>query len=223
MPRSTIPPLLAAIFALLLSPAEACTFLLEDDSGPRIARLGDIRPGTTRGVLSCGARRHAVLFWTLAVDADKAEIGVRDGKLFDTRFTGPLTELMSARIENHVRVSVHERTETTGMPRSPMPAGRHSFRRFVTFCDLGNDADPLDCSVGSARIKARATATDSDRDGHPDFSLHEISLYDGTSRLHVMSFTAPFADSITAEIGTSIEAINAVSDVLRAREVASAD
>jgi len=223
MPRLFLPLVLAVFFALPLASSHACEFLLDGDSGPEPVRLTGIQPGIVFGTLSCGSTRRLAQFWTLGVDPEQAMLGVRDGKLFDTKYTGPLTELVSAQIENHVRVSVHERSETIGMPRAPVPAGRHSFRRFVTFCDLGGSADALDCSLGAVRVKARATAKDADRDGFLDISLHEISLYDGGSKLHVMSFVTPYAASVTTDIATWIEAINAVSDVLEPRELAFVD
>lgn len=214
---------LAAFFAFPPASSDACEFLLDGDSGPQPARLEDLPPGIFFGALSCGAKRRVTQVWTLDVDPGKAELGVRDGKLFDTKYTGPLTQLASVQIEDHVRVSVHERTETVSMPRSPIPADRHSFRRFVTFCAISGSADSLDCSLGAMRVKARATARDTDRDGYLDISLYEISVYDGDSKLHVMSFVTPYAASLTADMGTWIEAINAVSDVLTQRELASAD
>jgi hypothetical protein len=223
MPRLFLPLVLTAIFAFPATSVFACEFVRDSVGGPQSARLGDIEPGIASGTLSCGKSRYPAQFWTLAVDSREADLGVRDGKLFDPSHTGPLTELVSARIEKHARVSVHERSETVAMSRSPMPSGRHSFRRFVTFCDLSGNDDPLDCSLGAARLKARATAQDANRDGYPDISMHEISFYDGKSRLHVMSFVTPYAESLTVDIGTWIEAINAVSDALKPRELASAD
>ena len=84
-------------------------------------------------------------------------------------------------------------------------------------------ARTLDCSVGEARVKARATAIDSDRDGHLDYSKHEISVFDGVSKLQVLSFMTPWRESVTADMGYWIEAINAVSDVLQPARLASAD
>lgn len=223
MTRLPLPLILAAFFAAAALPAHGCELLLEREDGPKPARLDDIGPGIVSGILSCGQTRRLMQFWSLAVDPDQPGLGVRDGKLFDTRYTGPLTELFSAKVEDHVHLSVHERTETVPLSRSPLPGDRHSIRRFVTFCDVDGSPDPLDCSLGATRLKARATARDSDRDGYLDMSLHEISFYDGGSKLHVMSFVTPYSASLTADIGTWIEAINAVSDVLSHKELASVD
>lgn len=214
---------ISAAIALSAAPAFACEFLLDTDSGPERAQLSDIGPGIATGTLQCGPRHVPVQLWTLGVDSGKAELGVRDDKLFDTRHTGPLTELVSAKIENHVRVSVHERSETVAMARAPLPSDYFSIRRFVTFCDIGTGADPLDCSLGKARVKARATAEDANRDGYLDLSTHEISVYDGGSRLQVLSFVTPWQDSVTTDMAWWIEALNAVSDVLKPKKFASAD
>ncbi|MFZ2101840.1 MAG: hypothetical protein WAU86_14875 [Oricola sp.] len=223
MSRPSLPLALATAFLLPAVPASACQLLLDADDGPEPARLSDIGPGIAAGMLQCGRELFPAQVWTLEVDPAKPELGVRDGKLFDTRFTGPLTELVSAKIASHARVSVQERSETVAMSRSPMPEGRNSFRRIVTFCDLSDSGDPLDCSLGAARVKARSTAEDADRDGYLDLSTHEISFYDGASKLHVMSFVTPWEPKLTTDMAHWIDALNAVSDVLKPRKLALAD
>lgn len=202
------------VFALLASaPANACDLRLRD--GTVAADLSALPEGIVEATVDCGARRLTAQFWTLAVDPAQTELGVRDGKLFDTTRTGPLTELVSARIEDHLRVTVQERSDTAALSLRPEPQPRARYRRFGTFCDDIADSDPLDCSVGEARIKARVTAEHVDDDGWLDISMHEISVYDGDSRLHVMSFTTPYSPETTDDIAQWIEALHAVSDLLR--------
>lgn len=215
MPRLFHLTVIAAIATMTPAVAHACDFLLRGETGMTKATLDDAPEGIAAGMFWCGGDNYGVQLWTLVVDPQQADLGIRDGKLFDTTTIGPLTELLSAQIENHARVSVHERTETVSMQRSPIPRGWHSFRRFVSFCDLAGTGDPLDCSLGAARIKAYSTAKDSDLDGYLDYSLHEISYYDGASKLHVLRFVTPYSKSVTADVGIWIEAINAVSDVLK--------
>ena len=93
--------------------------------------------------------------------------------------------------------------------------------RFFTFCENTAGADPLDCSVGKTRIKGRRTAEDTDRDGYLDASMHEISYYDGASKLHFMQFVTPWSQSMTADAGLWIEAVNAMSDVLKPKKFAA--
>lgn len=61
-----------------------------------------------------------------------------------------------------------------------------------------------------------------DLDGYLDVSRHEISVYDGSGKLHFMSFEMPWTDSVTADAYVLIEALNAMSDVLQPTELASA-
>ncbi|WP_193174450.1 hypothetical protein [Oricola nitratireducens] len=223
MPRLSFSRVLAVLFVLTASPAAACEFLTDAGNGPEAVQFADIQPGIAPGALRCGSDLFPGYLWTLGVDGQQAELGIRDDKLFDAESTGPLVELLSAKVEGHARVTVHERRETAAMPRSPLPQGWFQYRRFVTFCDATGYDDPLDCSLGRARVKARATAADSDRDGYLDMSTHEISFYDGASKLHVLNFVTPWTESLTADIATWIEAINAVSDALKPKKFASAD
>lgn len=215
---------LPVLLSLAASPALACEFLPNGENGPEsAARLETIAEGIVTGTLRCGRDSHAAYVWTLGVDGKRENLGIRDDALFSERHTGPLDRLMAAYVEDHVRITVFERNETVKISRTPMPDDRFSMRRFFTFCDVAGTADPLDCSVGKARIKGRRTAEDTNRDGYLDASMHEISYYDGDSKLHVLGFSTPYGDSLTADVGLWIEALNAVSDVLQPREVAVAD
>lgn len=211
-------------FATLLPVAShACEFLAADKGGSGIpATFDTVADGVVSGFLRCGREAYPAYVWTLAVDADQPSLGIRDDKLLDTDSTGPLGELLAADIEDHVRMTVLERTDTIGLPRSPVPEGWFKLTRFFTFCESAEGADPLDCSVGAARIKGWRKAEDTDRDGYLDMSTHEISYYDGASKLHFMSFVTPWSESLTADAGVWIEAVNAVSDVLQPRKVAYA-
>lgn len=213
---------LAAVI-LLPAPAAACAVFVAADGDMHDARLADLPEGIAAGVLDCAGERHPAQFWTLAIDPGQRQVGVRDNKLFDTLHTGPLTRLVSAQVEDHVRVVVLERSETAALSLSEVPPKRAGFRRFVTFCDDMDNSDPLDCSIGTARIKARATARHRDDDGFPDSTFHEISYYDGGARLHVISFAAPYSARPAGDLSLWIGAINAVSDILKPEETASTE
>ncbi|WP_425416698.1 hypothetical protein [Oricola indica] len=224
MPNPLIKSVLSVFLCLAASGAFACEFRPNGASGPEPAATLDMLPeGIVSGTLRCGARAHAALVWTLGVDGGQENLGVRDDKLFEIRHTGPLNRLMAAHVEDHAHITVFERSETVKISSGPLPEGRFSIRRFFTFCDIDHAADPLDCSIGKARIKGRRTAQDTNKDGYLDISEHEISYYDGDSKLHVLSFATPYGDSLTADAGLWIEAVNAVSDVLKPRELASAE
>ncbi|MBZ0161548.1 MAG: hypothetical protein K8H74_02415 [Notoacmeibacter sp.] len=160
---------------LLPAQAAACAVFITAGGELRGARLVDLPDGIATGVLDCTGERHPAQFWTLAIDPGQPNIGVRDNKLIDTVHTGPLTRLISARVADHVRVLVLERSETAPLSLSDVPPKRAGFRRFVTFCDNIEGGDPLDCSIGRVRIKARASPRHLDDDGYPDSTLHEIS------------------------------------------------
>jgi hypothetical protein len=220
MPRSTVFLAFTAMAMSWPAAAHACEFLVNTETGMQPVQLSDMNDGIVNGTLGCGSERLNTQFWTMSVDTGKSVLGVRDGKLFETRFTGPLSELLTAQIEDHVDVSVHERTETVELSRGPLPVKRHRFRRYVTFCDAGA-ADPLNCSLGDVRVKARVTFEHADDDGYLDASMHEISFFDGVSKLHVMSFITPYSQNPTGDISRWIEAINAVSDVLQPQKAAA--
>ncbi|MCI5074967.1 hypothetical protein [Oricola sp.] len=224
MPRSTSAFFAAALCVSAAAPALACEFVSDEIEGRAITEtLASVKDGLVPGALRCGTEEHPAYVWTLGVDGDQPSLGIRDDKLFETRHTGPLSPLLAAKVEDHVRMTVFERSETVKIARAPLTDDRFSFRRFFTFCDADGSADPLDCSVGSVRIKGRRTALDTNRDGFLDMSDHEISYYDGASKLHVIGFSTPYSDSLTADAGLWIEAINAVSDALKPREIALAD
>jgi len=228
MPRNAtrigLPVFLSLLLSLAALPASACAFLPKGEDGPEAAaRLDTLADGIVTGALRCGRDSYAAYVWTLPVDGEQESLGIRDDALFAERHTGPLDQLMAAYVEDHVRITVFERSETVKISRAPMPGDRFSMRRFFTFCDIAGIADPLDCSVGKTRIKGRRTAEDSNRDGYLDVSMHEISYYDGEAKLHVLSFATPYGDSLTADVGLWIEAVNAVSDVLQPRPLAEAD
>ncbi len=216
-------PRLAFLAAVTVFPAQviACEVSIQAGKELRGARLADLPDGIVTGVLDCAGDRYPAQFWTLAVDPARNHLGVRDNKLFDPVHTGALTRLVSAKVEDHVRVVVLERSETAALSLSAAPQKRNGFRRFVTFCDNIETADPLDCSIGTVRIKARATAEHLDNDGYPDVTLHEISYYDGESRLHVISFAAPYSPRPSGDLSRWIGVINAVSDVLQPEQTAS--
>ena len=212
---------IAAAAALSPLAAHACEFVVQGQD--HSATFDTVAEGVVSGSIRCGRDTHPAYIWTLHVDGDQASLGIRDDELLNTDHLGPLDELLAADIEDHTRLTVLERTETIPMSRSPIPAGWFQLTRFFTFCEKATGTDPLDCSVGTARIKGRRTAEDTDRDGYLDMSTHEISYYDGASKLHFMSFVTPWTESATADAGLWIEALNAVSDVLQPRRLASAN
>lgn len=224
MTREAIRIGLPVFLSLAASPALACEFLPNGEDGPKpAAKLETVPEGIVTGTLRCGRDSHAAYVWTLGVDGKQESLGIRDDALFAERHTGRLDRLMSAYVEDHVRITVFERSETVKISRTPVPDDQFSMRRFFTFCDVAETVDPLDCSVGKVRIKGRRTAEDSNRDGYLDASMHEISYYDGVSKLHVLSFATHHGDSLTTDVGLWIEAVNAVSDVLQPRPAVAAD
>lgn len=210
-------------FVLAAAPASACEFLVATKNGAVRAETFDTVPdGVVAGKLHCGSEAYSAFVWTLAVDGDQPSLGIRDDKLHDTTMTGPLSRRLVARVGDHARLTVLERTETVGMARAPAPSGWFSFQSFFTFCEAGADVDPLDCSLGHARVKGWRKDEDLDRDGFLDVTKHEISYYDGASRLHFMNIVTPWKESVTAGAVIWIEALDAVSDALKPRKLASA-
>ena len=213
--------IVAAVAALTPLAAQACEFVAGSDPGSPVT-FDTVADGIVSGSLRCGHEAHPAYIWTLPVDGDQAELGIRDDRLHNTDHVGPLGRLLAADVEDHVRLTVLERRETIPLSRSPVPQGWFRFQNFFTFCGIAEGVDPLDCSVGKARIKGTRTDDDTDRDGYLDTSTHEISFYDGASKLHFLSFVTPWTESLTADAGHWIEALNAVSDVLKPRKYAAA-
>lgn len=208
--------IVAAIAALAPLASHACEFVVAEKGGTAApATFETVSEGIVSGALRCGREAYPASIWTLHVDGAQPSLGIRDDRLVNTDTTGPLGELLAANVEDHVRLTILERTETIGMQRSPLPAQWYRLTRFFTFCETAGGADPLDCSVGKARIKGRSVAEDTDRDGYLDTLAHEISFYDGASKLHFLSLVSPWSESPTADAGFLIEALNAVSDVLK--------
>ena len=89
------------------------------------------------------------------MDANALHLGVRDKPLFRSEFTGPLRRIAAADIPGSARVTVLVRESAAEMIRAE-GARAHSYRRFATFCDVGEQSrTPLDCSMQKARVKAR--------------------------------------------------------------------
>lgn len=205
---------LIALAFCAAEPAAACTLTSPTDESMRPLRLADMPDGLSGAVMRCGAREMKLQVWTLAVDGAAASLGIRDEPLFSADRTGPLTRLISAKVEAAGQVAVFERRETAALSQGGDQVRRQAFRRFATFCDGRAGADPLDCSLGAARVKARVSVRHADEDGIPDVGVHEISVYDGADRLQVISFIAPYAASPVRDVALWIEVLNAASDVL---------
>ena len=206
-----------AVAALLVSAgalsapqsASACEIWLHGSDG-RAATVspGELPEALAAATVRCGREALAVSIWTMRVDAEAPYLGVRDAALFRAEFTGPLSQIAEAEIPGAARISVLVRASAERMIRTE-GARAHGFRRFVTFCDAVHQSfAPLNCSLHGARAKARATARDSDFDGDLDIVEHEISLYLGGDRLHVVAFSEPFRGAALAGASKWIDVLS---------------
>lgn len=178
--------------------ATSCA-LVAADAAPNSAEIAspNLPGGLTAATLQCGETARAVTVWTLEVDASADYLGVRDAPLFNTNDTGPLQKIAAAALPGEVEINVFVRAGAGALVKAANRAAP-SLRRYATFCDAEPSdarATPLDCSVKGAHVKARATAHDADQDGALDVVHHEVSIYPGADRLHVVSYAEPYRAS----------------------------
>ncbi|MEO1067204.1 MAG: hypothetical protein AAFW47_07485 [Pseudomonadota bacterium] len=213
--------MLAAIIILLssiltLSPREAhaCSFLVPDANGnaQRGPSLHTINRGFTHGLLDCGGENHAMMIITIGVDKNEPHVGVRDDPLFSADIVGELETVDDISISRTAKLHVLGRANA-----SPRIGARRGFVRFATVCDVNEGYEPLNCSWGKARIKVRTTVVDTDADDIVDRSYHELSVYNGSDRLHMVTFWTPHRSHLRGTTADWISALHAFGiDISRA-------
>lgn len=191
--------------------AAACEIWIEGDPAwAGAAAPGDLPERLVPASLRCGGAARPIAVWTLKTDHEAPYLGIRDAPLFQTSNTGPLHQISEADLFSTAKLAVFVRASAA---ESVLADGAlaPSYRRFATFCDveqrMDRPASPLDCSLNGARVKARATAKDVDRDGVLDVVNHEISLYLGADRLHVVFFAEPYRTSALSGAATWIDVL----------------
>lgn len=204
-----------AVFSIIagLAPLSvgACEIALHGDQRQaRASAPSDLPETLVAATLRCGSEIRPVTIWTLKVDVGAEHLGVRDLPLFQTSNTGPLRQIAEAEIPGAARLAVMVREGDVETIRSSGARAR-SYRRFATFCDADREirqtAPPLDCSLNGARVKARATAYDANQDGELDVVNHEVSLYLGGDRLHVVFFSEEYKTSALSGAATWIDVL----------------
>lgn len=185
---------------------EACEFLIPDTNGNAIQgpSFETIADGFTRGLLDCGTETHNLIVMTIDIDTSQKHIGVRDDPLFSTAVTGELKPLGNVPVSATTNVHIMSRVN-----QSPLIGIRRGYVHFATLCDRHNDATPLNCSWGKSRIKFRSTILDTDLDQIVDRSYHELSIYSGNGRLHMISFWTPLRPKISNTTADWINALRA--------------
>ncbi|MDX1717621.1 MAG: hypothetical protein R3287_11990 [Anderseniella sp.] len=218
---ATFAPALAGfglLTAIAPSQGEAqvrCLFALPDPgSGEvRIERLNTLAEGTSRGVIKCSASDRRADIWTLDI-GNSPTAGVRTAPLFRAAIVGKLERLAQLTVTGKARLTIFERASTAAQTRAGTVSRRHRFQRFMTLCDASPAPDPLNCWYGTARIKGRITMADLDRNGELDTALHEISVFDGGSKLHVIAFNTELAKDPADHAGAWLEALHATTGLL---------
>lgn len=190
---------LAAALALLLGAATgadeaACGFRAEAGPEDTWRPLAELPEGLLTGEARCDGLARRMAVWTLGVDPEAEDLGLRDRPLFRSRDANPLVRVTGAEVAGAGRITLFKRREDhdRGDARPGQPDRRPPYRLFGTFCDLGAP-EPLDCAAGAARIKMRADVVDSDGDGALDRVRHQVSIWDGSARLQVLMFETAHA------------------------------
>jgi len=207
--------LLAATAPARAEPHLRCLFALPDPgSGEvRIERLDTLAEGTSRGLIKCSASHRRADIWTLDIGTSPTA-GVRIAPLFRAAIVGKLDRLAQLTVSGKARLTIFEPASTAAITRAGTVSRRHRFQRFMTLCDAASAADPLNCWFGSARIKGRVTMADLDRNGELDTALHEISVFDGGSKVHVIAFNTRLVKDPADHAGAWIEALRATTSLL---------
>lgn len=181
-----------AVLALALlttpAPGEACGLQLDPAQPP--VPIGALPAGTVTGRAICQGVERQLSVWTLVVDPDAPDLGIRDRPLFRQRAANPLVPLASVGVGPGGRLTLFRRHTEPERPADEPPGARDlraPYRLFGTYCDAGA-GDPLDCAAGRARVKMRADVVDHDGDGALDRVRHSVSIWDGGDRLRVLMF-----------------------------------
>ncbi|HUF57061.1 MAG TPA: hypothetical protein VMM55_10935 [Thermohalobaculum sp.] len=191
--RRALPWLLAAALLAAGAPGDAAPDCgIVPDGGGAAAALDTLPEGIVRGRAECDGVVRPVAVWTLRVDGEAADLGIRDRPLFRSRAANPLVPIADAAVGEAGRLSLFKRREDHARGAASNPDRRPPFRLFGTFCEAPF-AEPLDCSAGPARIKMRADVVDADLDGALDRVRHSVSIWDGAERLQVLMFDTPHA------------------------------
>ena len=211
----------ACIMAWTAAPAAAqtalrCVLALQDHAIGEAGTppLAGLKEGTERGFIKCAAGHRQAHIWTLDIGSSP-RAGVRVDPLFRTSIVGPLQLMAQLTLAGAARLSIFERETTASQTRAGAVSRRHRYQRFMTLCDAATAADPLNCSYGAARVKGRVTMADADRDGELDTALHEISVFDGGTRLHVIAFSTGLAAQPEDHAGVWVEALQATAILRR--------
>lgn len=193
-------------------PAIKCVFAVPDMASGSIEthRLHTLREGTSRGLIKCMTRHQRADVWTLDI-GNSPTVGVRVGPLFRTSIVGKLGTLARLTIKGAARLTIFEPVSTIETTRAGNISRRYRYQVFMTLCDASTAADPLNCWFGTARVKGRVTMVDGDRDGELDTAQHEISVFDGGSRLHVIAFNTTLAAEPEDHAGRWVEALAATT------------
>lgn len=201
----------------MAQPAITCVFAVPDATTGKVEthELSTLREGTSKGLIKCTASHRRADVWTLDIGASPTA-GVRVGPLFRTSIIGPLEAMVRLSLAGKARLTIFETSSTAPATRSGAVSRRHRYQRFMTLCDAATAADPLNCSFGAARVKGRVTMLDADRDGELETAQHELSVFDGGTRLHVIAFDTGLARHPEDHAAAWLEALRATA-VLPAR------
>ncbi len=175
----------AAIAAALgIAEADAATAcrLVAEHGERSYARLGALPDGIFSGRLLCGKDANVITVWTMSVDAAKPRLGIRDDPLFAEFAANPLREIGRVHYEDDARVTLFRRSVSLDRPDTRRGA---RYRVFGTLCDEPAER-ALDCGYRGQRIKVRTDMRDVSQDGELDHAYHQISVYDGGRKLHVI-------------------------------------
>lgn len=197
-----------------LTTAQACQFIVPDANGNEAdgPSFEAMSTGFMQGALDCGDEIHRLVIMTIDVDAQKEHLGVRDDPLFTQDITGELKPLSDVSVTS--KTNVHIMGRVNQFPRIGV---RRGFMRFATLCDADDGMAPLNCSWGSSRIKFRTTTLDTNADEKVDRSYHEMSVYDGKGRLHMITFWTPHRTQLNSTANDWISALKAFGlDVAKA-------
>ena len=188
------------------TPAHACQFIIPDANGKeaRGPSFEMMSTGFLQGAIECGDEIHQLHVMTIDVDAKQAHLGVRDDPLFTPDVTGELKPISAVPVSSNTNVHIMGRVN-----QFPRIGVRRGFVRFATLCDADDAMAPLDCSWRAARIKFRTTIIDTNADEEVDRSYHEMSVYDGKGRLHMVTFWTPHRPQLNTTANDWISALKA--------------
>lgn len=206
----SLPALLGSLFLIAApvshTPAHACQFIIPDANGneARGPSFDMMSTGFLQGAIECGDEIHQLHVMTIDVDAKQTHLGVRDDPLFTQDVTGELKPLSAVPVSSNTNVHILGRVN-----QFPRIGVRRGFVRFATLCDADDTLAPLDCSWRTARIKFRTTIIDTNADEEVDRSYHEMSIYDGKGRLHMVTFWTPHRSQLDTTANDWISALKA--------------